>query len=96
MIVTAGLPTGAVSALASVARIALSPTDSGADTGAKLVTLISQNVCLSASFRKLEAEPFDLILEVLQARVRSGGTLLGLGQIHPRALQQDFELAPFG
>ena len=38
MIVTAGLPVGAVSELASVARVALSPTDSGADTGAKLVT----------------------------------------------------------
>ena len=38
MIVTAGLPAGAVSALASVARIAESPIDSGAETGAKLVT----------------------------------------------------------
>ena len=36
MMVTAGLSTGAVSVLASVARIALSPTDSGADSGAKL------------------------------------------------------------
>jgi hypothetical protein len=38
MIVTAALPAGAVRELASVARIVVSPTDSGADTGAKLVT----------------------------------------------------------
>ena len=38
MIVTAGFPTGAASELASVARIVVSPTDNGAETGAKLVT----------------------------------------------------------
>ena len=47
MIVTAGLSTGAVNALASVARIELSPTDSGADTDAKLVTSLRGGVAPS-------------------------------------------------
>ncbi len=44
MMVTAGLATGAVSVSASETRVALSPTDSGAASGAKSVTSLCGGV----------------------------------------------------
>src|SRR5260370_15217364 len=65
------------------------------DAGSKLVPFLAEDVDVRPSRGQLMPEPLDLCFQLLHPRIRPRGTLLGLGQFHACAHEQDFRLAFF-
>src|SRR5260370_39003538 len=65
------------------------------DARTVLVPLLAQNIHIRPSSGQLMPQAVDLGLQVFQPRIWSRRTLSGLVQVHARALELDFQLAPF-